>query len=52
MRLDFIWLEGIKNYFIILKGSVHHEDITILNMYAPSYSYFRILTEPVKNIDG
>ena len=47
--------KGKEEYYIIIKASIHHKDITILNMYQPNsrvskYSKQK-LTELKENID-
>jgi hypothetical protein len=34
-----------EGYFILIKGKIHHEDVTILNIYTPKYQHYKFLNE-------
>lgn len=37
-----------EGYFISIKGKIHHEDVTILNTYAPKYQHYKFQNEKKK----
>lgn len=42
----------IKGHFILIKWSIHHEDITLLNVYAPNSKALKYMKQKLINFQG
>ena len=41
-----------EGYYIMIKGSIQEEDITIVNIYAPTIGAFQYIRQIVTDING
>ena len=43
---------GKEGYFLMIKGSIQEEDITIINIYAPNIGTPRYIRQTLADING
>ena len=51
-KIDFKKLRRIKRQCILIKGSIHHEDITILGTYAPKNKASKYMKQKLIELQG